>query len=607
MKKKIIRTLSTQVIILALSVTSSAQTIAEKYNFNFSGEGSKQEWVWVQQQSRCSAYIDSTRTMKGDNPSFKISYEPFKTTDKSVDQRMEFIASRTIVLPKQLKGDKCQISFKSITKEISNAWFTVTAIDCNEKEISTGSTKIEHPEWAKNTISIKLTKGRDKARALRINIYYIGNSNPEQQIGLSSLQIEIDGEDFGKQNAEDQSVIDENIHKKLTRKKMVKLSHNNDSTLFTQIDDLKDKKIIGLGECTHGSQETKTAFIQFSKNLIQNGNCKIILIEAPVDVMLLADLYVQGVVPDIEKQIEGSMRLFYTDYIQFMDFIKWLKKHNETSLQKVHLSGMDSDVFSNLYFYDYLLAVLGEEKGRYYLLKLHDKKYEEMLRYALNDTYLKEKLGEESFAFLITYIETCIGLENNPMSNTSDSRDFYMFTYTKRIADHFLKGNEKLIIYGHSEHIANLEMFDLFPYKKIPIGNRLKEYYGDKYYSISFQVGEGTITQESAGYLSQLTALPLSKPPYDSFEHLALNTKEDYFYYPSKYLKEDIIHIADIPRMARYRDQYQFHSVKNLFDAYVFIRKSTPLKNFKIDGPGNFFIKHLIIEKLIKDLKENKQ
>ena len=84
-----------------------------------------------------------------------------------------------------------------------------------------------------------------------------------------------------------------------------------------------------------------------------------------------------------------------------------------------------------------------------------------------------------------------------------------MFTYTKQLADHFLKKDEKLIIHAHSAHLSNLERFDSFPYKEIPAGNRLKKYYGDKYYSIGFQVGKGTFTQESAGYFSKLISIQI--------------------------------------------------------------------------------------------------
>ena len=113
------------------------------------------------------------------------------------------------------------------------------------------------------------------------------------------------------------------------------------------------------------------------------------------------------------------------------------------------------------------------------------------MQYAHEDVYLKTKLGEENFSLFTQYIETCINLGIGSQLPPPDYRDFYMFTYTKQLADHFLKKDEKLIIHAHSAHLSNLERFDSFPYKEIPAGNRLKKYYGDKYYSIGFQVGKG--------------------------------------------------------------------------------------------------------------------
>ena len=590
--------------IFIFPASSIAQTIAEEYNFNFKG-GEEQKWSWIKNQTGCFTYIESMQIKKDDNIVYKISYTPPPSKNKN----MIFIASCTIMIPEQINGDSCQVSIKSKTREITNAWLTVTALNSNEVAVASEDKKLEHPEWTDNVLSLKLTDGKYKAKALRINIFYFGNSNPDQQICLSDLQINIDGKDLGKQSIEDQTVINTNIHKRLIKNKIIKLSHDNDSTLLTRINELKDKKIIGLGECTHGSQELKTAVIQFSKNLIQNGDCRFVLLEAPVDALLLVDAYIQGIIssPDIEKQIKEIMQMFFTNNSELMGFVDWLKEYNKTSLRKVHLSGMDYKDIISPYFYDYLLNLLDKEKGRYYLLKLYDKEFKDILQYAHEDVYLKTKLGEENFSLFTQYIETCINLGIGSQLPPPDYRDFYMFTYTKQLADHFLKKDEKLIIHAHSAHLSNLERFDSFPYKEIPAGNRLKKYYGDKYYSIGFQVGEGTFAQESAGYFSKLIALPLSKPPYNSFEHLALSTKESYFYYPSKYMDDGIVELLVIPRMARYQRQYQFHSVKNWCDAYVFIQESTPLKNVTTGEFETMFKQFLRIKELIKELKANEE
>lgn len=155
---------------------------------------------------------------------------------------MIFITSCTIMIPEQINGDSCQVSIKSKTREITNAWLTVTALNSNEVAVASEDKKLEHPEWTDNVLSLKLTDGKYKAQALRINIFYFGNSNPDQQICLSDLQINIDGKDLGKQSIEDQTVINTNIHKRLIKNKIIKLSHDNDSTLLTRINELKDKK-----------------------------------------------------------------------------------------------------------------------------------------------------------------------------------------------------------------------------------------------------------------------------------------------------------------------------------------------------------------------------
>lgn len=338
--------------IFIFPASSIAQTIAEEYNFNFKG-GEEQKWSWIKNQTGCFTYIESMQIKKDDNIVYKISYTPPPSKNKN----MIFITSCTIMIPEQINGDSCQVSIKSKTREITNAWLTVTALNSNEVAVASEDKKLEHPEWTDNVLSLKLTDGKYKAQALRINIFYFGNSNPDQQICLSDLQINIDGKDLGKQSIEDQTVINTNIHKRLIKNKIIKLSHDNDSTLLTRINELKDKKIIGLGECTHGSQELKTAVIQFSKNLIQNGDCRFVLLEAPVDALLLVDAYIQGIIssPDIEKQIKEIMQMFFTNNSELMGFVDWLKEYNKTSLRKVHLSGMDYKDIISPYFYDYLL------------------------------------------------------------------------------------------------------------------------------------------------------------------------------------------------------------------------------------------------------------
>ncbi|MCQ5209128.1 erythromycin esterase family protein, partial [Bacteroides thetaiotaomicron] len=73
-----------------------------------------------------------------------------------------------------------------------------------------------------------------------------------------------------------------------------------------------------------------------------NGDCRCVLLEAPVDALLLVDAYIQGIIssPDIENQIKEIMQMFFTNNSEVMGFVDWLMEYNKTSLRNVHLSGM---------------------------------------------------------------------------------------------------------------------------------------------------------------------------------------------------------------------------------------------------------------------------
>ena len=138
----------------------------------------------------------------------------------------------------------------------------------------------------------------------------------------------------GKQSVKIKLSLTQTFTKRLIKNKIIKLSHDNDSTLLTRINELKDKKIIGLGECTHGSPRIKNCgYSIFKESLFQNGDCRFVLLEAPVDALLLVDTYIQGIIssPDIEKQIKEIMQMFLQTISELMGFVDWLKEYNKTS------------------------------------------------------------------------------------------------------------------------------------------------------------------------------------------------------------------------------------------------------------------------------------
>jgi hypothetical protein len=89
----------------------------------------------------------------------------------------------------------------------------------------------------------------------------------------------------------------------------------------------------------------------------------------------------------------------------------------------------------------------------------------------------------------------------------------------------------------------------------------------------------GSYTQDSDGMYTTYIADTLDYPEINSFERFCLSAESDYFYYPANVLPENICTLRLISRSTIDRRQFQFLDLKNRFDAYVFIRNNSHLKD----------------------------
>ncbi len=122
----------------------------------------------------------------------------------------------------------------------------------------------------------------------------------------------------------------------------------------TVLDELNNKRIIGLGESVHGSRTLFEEKAEIAQKLFDK-NVTLICFEDPVDVCLNWDLYVQGVHPYryrdiILKDLNSSL----TDAADMVRFLDQIREINTTRKEgdKIHIVGLDlrSDK-SNFYHY----------------------------------------------------------------------------------------------------------------------------------------------------------------------------------------------------------------------------------------------------------------
>lgn len=116
-----------------------------------------------------------------------------------------------------------------------------------------------------------------------------------------------------------------------------------DSLSYANIPDLKGKKLIGIGECTHGSQEIKETAYELIKYLIVKEGVKYVFLETPRSIGLHFDLYVQGLIPEDKKEdIFGMMKSTLDNYEETFQFLHFVRTYNQSTKDKVNIFGIDN-------------------------------------------------------------------------------------------------------------------------------------------------------------------------------------------------------------------------------------------------------------------------
>jgi len=570
-----------------------SQTLPDRYDLVFKEAESNGQWAWLQESHSCKFLIDESEVIEGKHP-VKIYFHSKMDYITRIPSDMQFVLHRIIILPKHEKSSTCNIIINNKIQNAPNVTFTANAINRSFVSIIKKTVLLNSEKWKKNKISIKLLQ----AEALEITISYKGNQSAEQNIWLDRLKIDVDGLDISESKASKLSQKKTKLISPLSEKYIIPLSPLDTVNLLSPIKELKDKKIIGLGEFTHGSLSVKNVFHQVAKNLITSNNCKVIALELSPDMGLLYDLYVQGDTSTyLKNDISEMTQTVIDDYKETLNFLEWLREYNSHTTDKIHLVGINVDDQLNLYLFDYFYVVLGKEKGKPYLKDFYDKngsynpQFSKMLEKARNDIYLKNKIGKSCFNYLIYSLNSASQFILKTQDSTIPSnnkklflgsqtlRDSIMSERVKAVSDIFLNENEKLLVFAHNGHISKDKSF-FYPENKLRMGYYLNKKFGNSYFNLSIQSGKGSYKIEDTYFLlSHFINDTLSTPPSDSFEYSALKTNKEYFYYSSKYLPDDIIEIESIPSGGRFLDHFILTDLKNNFDGYIFVRESIPLLN----------------------------
>ena len=253
---------------------------------------------------------------------------------------------------------------------------------------------------------------------------------------------------------------------------------------------LKDKRIIGMGEATHGTSEFFKMKHRMFEFLVEEMRYRVFAIEGEFGGSQVVNEYILYGKGDINQSLE-AMNFWIWSTEEVVDMIEWMKKYNDdpNNKRKIKFYGFDIQSADNSlsYVLDYLEKVGsnnidGYRKG----IKTLEEIYAELMEN--RHKYIKNSSVEEYDLILqhAVIIDQCIDLQRS--EKRPETRDYYMTENIKWILDYENKyyGNDKIMLWAHNGHIDK----ENIQFKSM--GNNLKDIYNEGYYSLGFDFYEGS-------------------------------------------------------------------------------------------------------------------
>lgn len=596
MKRKLI-IISLLICIFFNIIKAISQTVEDKLRFenindcNWSWKGASQNTFFtidhVESDSCLKITLDKEHFIKQILKTKKpwgIFISPDSVSDslKSVPDSVElkrknsmaFTLQKIVLLPRYKENNELKISIKSKVENVNNISFSVTGIDANENLIRVDSVNLANVSWKENCIKFPLSN----EKAISITIVYEGDDSDLQKIWIANPIIYINGEDIGRLDTNSAEYFD-NADMNLDPKYIVPLSNDGNKKLLGKIKGIESKKIIGLGECMHGSAAIEDAKHAFTKDAILNHGCKLVLWEYPIDFSLVMELYVLGLTKEsYADEIKKDLRGAFADNEKRFEFIQWLRDYNRQTDEKVHLLGMDIPYLPKVYLTEFFYHLLNEQNGHPYLIQIDKEELDKLTKVLTSDELVRSKLDKNTIAALQKIIKTSL-------YNNKNSRDYNMYLLINSILTDLSPENKKAVIWAHSEHLDKSQTLNSKLFYKTEqhrrLGSYLTEKYREKYCAVSFQVGQGLHNQDTCSMFGNNTVLKLPSPVIGSFEKSALVTEYSYFLYHSDKLNKNIFSKRSVHRGRRNQDQFVLASLEDHFDAYIFIQDNIPSKNLE--------------------------
>lgn len=553
--------------LIFISSMAYCQQAIDKYDFDFEKPIVESSWACI--LDAFGTQPDTLNKVNGTR-SLLITRRFFKT---------EFNLSiyQTLLLPKTARNIQASIFAKNNT--LSSADLRIVGFDKNRKLISSDSISIiGSDKWQKFVTTINSKKGID---ILMIEIRAKEKLNPKKQVKLwvDNLHLTLDGIDL--YDYKEKEVI-------FSKKERADIKRNEKLTPSLEIPEASinkiNAKIIGFGETVHGSKEIARTVYSNIRNLIQNHNCHLVLMEFPIDLGMRINQYVHNKTfdEDLKELISG----IGVDNEEVCSFIDWVKDYNSRTNDKVSIFGFDEythtygPAFSR-HVNNFLIEGRRESGVTDSLLAMiNSYKYSltTPLTFAEKSAdHFRPILGDQEYNSLIQYLKIrtdslCRIMPVYKSYNWAEiNRDYLLWQNVKFAIDNFCDDKSSVAIYSHLAHLNKNTPIFLDTIKSL--GHYIADFYGNQYYSIGMFIGGGTISTLLSP--KEVVTQEIAPPTPRSIENLCLLSGGDSFY-------KKLPILSSVPVLYRHLTAYYCKDrefipsfMPGSMDAFIFIRKSS--------------------------------
>jgi protein-L-isoaspartate(D-aspartate) O-methyltransferase len=389
----------------------------------------------------------------------------------------------------------------------------------------------------------------------------------------------------------------------------------DDPAFGAVFDRFGDRRVVLLGEASHGTSEFYRARAQITRRLIERHGFKIVAVEADWPDAAQLDRYVRAkpVRPDAPAPFQRFPTWMWRN-TDVAALVGWLKRHNDSvpderkagfyGLDLYNMSGSIAAVLAYLDEVDPAAAAVARERygcltpwqnepatyGRAVLRSGYRTCEEDVIRQC--QELLKRSLSEadgdlidaQQSARLVASAEKYYRVMYYGGAETWNLRDRHMF----ETLTHLLEAGGadcKAVVWAHNSHIGDARHTDMGTLRdELNIGQLCREHFGDKAALIGFGTHSGTVACAS-DWDGEMEIKEVRPSMSDSFERLCHDSGISPFLLdfglnrelaeaaskprPQRYI--GVIYRPDTERLSHYMDS----AISRQFDAFVWFDKTT--------------------------------